>query len=397
MVFNGGLYFPQWLVVDNHVSDLWYNSTLVLTTVLLLSSAPALGLLSDTRFGRLFFLRLTSIVMFLGTVMLFVADHFVPAGPLKVTLALLAFISVLYSYQLSLVFHNALLARVSTPESYTLVSGKGLAWGWVGAIFGIVATFPFVNGNISMFPPGRGEAFLPSALIFGLLAVISLKYMPDDVVTQNRFAPQSMRGVYRALWKDIRDIRKTRTLFVFLMAYLIYSDVVLTIEDNSTIYLEQVMHFSDTTKALLYVLLLVTGAIGAVGSGYVSSRLGHVRSLVYILTGWMVVLVAVVSTDRAAIFYVLFGIVGLLFGSLLNVSRVIYVLLAPPTRRAELFGIYASFERSASLLGPLVWSAPIVLLPGLGAMRYRIAMSSMAVLIAISLILARRVGRVPDK
>ena len=41
------LYFSQWLVVDNGVSDIWYNMIFTIGSVLLLLTSPILGTIAD--------------------------------------------------------------------------------------------------------------------------------------------------------------------------------------------------------------------------------------------------------------------------------------------------------------------------------------------------------------
>ncbi len=395
LVFNGGLYFPQWLVVDNHVGDAWYNGCLILTTVLMLLSAPALGSLSDKRYGRLMFLRGANVIMFLGSITLFVADHYIVNHGARVATALVAFVAILYSYQLSLVFHNTLLARVSRPEDYSKVSGRGVAWSLLGAIVGIVAVLPFVNGDLPFTHPGRGGAFLPSALMFGVLALPSLIWMPEDAPVQCDYLSRSVREVYSTLLRNLKQLPSQQQLFNFLLGYLVYMDVILTIEDNASIYLDKVMQFSDNEKAALYLLLLVAGSVGGFCSAYMMRRLSPSGLLSMVLVSSCVSLLIIGLTKASSVLFLMFGVFGFLFGALLNVSRVIFLLLVPITMRGEMFGIYASFERSASVLGPFMWSVPIILLPGLGAGKYRVAMVVMALLIALSLLFVRRMRREP--
>ena len=393
LVFNGGLYFPQWLIVDNHAADTWYNGSLVFTTLLLLLSAPALGRLSDRRLGRLLFLRITAGAMFAGTVMLFGADQFIRSHDWRVVTALAGFVLTLYSYQLSLVFHNALLGRVATVETYAKVSANGVASSLLGGIIGIVAVLPFVEGSVFHLSAGRGQAFLPSALMFGLLVLPSLLFMPDEI-RPSLGVSESLDPLHTRIWRDIVAVRRQKQLFGFLIAYLIYSDVVLTIEDNASIYLEKVMGFTDSEKAVLYLLLLIGAGLGAWLSAFVCRRMRYDRLLMCILAGWLVSLGVLIAASNALVFYVMFFCVGMLFGALLNVSRIIYMRLVPADKRGELFGVYSVFERSASVVGPVVWSAPLVLLVGLGTVRYRVSMLLMAVLIGISMVMVARLGAV---
>src|SRR5579872_617375 len=168
LVANGGIYFPQWLINDNHVNDFWYNFCLVVSTILLLITAPAFGYLSDAKIGRLFFLRVTSAAMFLSTLVLFFASHYIQSHTTRVLVASVAFVIILYSYQLGISFYNALLGLIATPAQYSKISARGLAWGWLGAVIGIIVVLPFVRGIVPTIPAGRAEAFLPAAVLFGI-------------------------------------------------------------------------------------------------------------------------------------------------------------------------------------------------------------------------------------
>src|SRR5437016_4530762 len=95
LMFNGGLYFSQWLVIDNKVNDWWYNGSLIFSTFIVLALAPVLGAYSDRKFGRKIFLILLSVAMFLGVVAISFADKVVQAKPARVSLALAGFIGAI--------------------------------------------------------------------------------------------------------------------------------------------------------------------------------------------------------------------------------------------------------------------------------------------------------------
>ena len=89
-------------------------------------------------------------------------------------------------------------------------------------------------------------------------------------------------------------------------------------------------------------------------------------------------------------FTVAFSIVGIAFGALLSLSRTVYAGYLTPEQKGEMFGFYTTFERSASLLGPLLWGLQVWGLAPLGPARYRIAMASMNLFVGASLIILCR-------
>jgi len=383
LVANGGLYFPQWLVIDNHVSALWYNLCLIVSTMLLLATGPVLGYLSDTKYGRLFFLRASCTALFSSTIVLFITDRYIIVHTPRIIVALIAFIVVLYSYQLGIVFYNALLGRVANPDQYNRISARGLAWGWAGAVIGILVILPFVRGAVPLISAGRGQAFLPAAILFGVLAFLSLRRLPDD-----RRGPEgsmvTIADVYKNILRDARVAVESRPIFRFLLSYLVFSDAILTIENNASVYLSRALHYSETATALLAILLLIGAAVGALGAARLARRVGVKVVLLMALIVWIPVLFLVATLQNQVVFAAIFFVVGVLFGALINASRVIYLLLIPTNRRAEFFGLYSSFERMASIVGPLIWSIPFVLSPGGGDDRYRISMVLMSCMLALS-------------
>ncbi len=393
LIINGGLYFPQWIVIDKGVSDFYFNLTITSTSALLIATAPVLGLLADRKLGYTVFLRTTSALMFLAALAI-AAVAYTDAGGALLAIGLLAFFITMYGYQLSLVFYNAMLGQVATETTYSKVSGFGLASGWLGGIFGIFAILPFVEGYIPYFQPGgREQAFLPSALLFGVLIFASLRLIGTESPTGSHFnsaTSPSIRELYSSVFREVGRVFNHNSLLYFLIAYLFFADAVLTIQNNSTIYLEIVMNYDDNAKAMLFLLFLVMAALGAIVSGYSASRYGVRRGLIATLIAWFFTLLVVSATRSDVVFAIIFGLFGFLFGCLWNFSRVLFISLIPTDKRGEYFGVYSSFERFTAILGPVLWSVPVVLIPG--ALGYRIAMLEMAALLLISILALRRVA-----
>jgi UMF1 family MFS transporter len=389
LIINGGLYFPQWLVQDHKVSDLWFNSTLVATSVALLVTAPVIGSLADRagRHGHL--LLITSITMFLATMAIAVAD----IADLSVTWIILpAFLLLMYSYQLSLVFYNALLGTVSKESTLATTSGVGFAAGWLGGIVGIFLVLPFTEGWIA-FPhdSGRANAFLPSAIFYLLTIIPALVLLRGSDSIGGLEAPIDEAKPKRL--SLIRSLISNKAILLFLICYLLFADPILTIQNNSTIYLEAVMNFGDGTKAGLFILLLCAAAIGSIAISPIARRVSLGRTLAVLLATWTLTVLIISVVSNSVLFVILFGLVGLLFGATWNTSRILFLRLVPPKSRGTYFGFYSAFERFATLLGPLAWSLPVVLMTDAGPFRYRLAFGGMSVFFFMSLIalaIARR-------
>lgn len=393
LIINGGLYFPQWVIIDLELSDFWFNLCITLSSVLLFLTAPFLGALADKETSRpTTFLRVTSSVMFLSGIAIGLGGRILQDRQVMAVVSLISFGLIMYCYNVSLTFYNSLLGRISVPSLYARTSGKGMAFGWLGGIVGILVILPFVEGYVPGFQPaGRIQAILPATLLYGVLTAVSLMLLGNVAVESRPDAHVQTIGVLRALKSGLRDIFSRRILWLYLLGYFLFADAILTLQNNSPIYLEVVMGLDDTEKAMIFVLLLVMAAIGGVLSGRIAERIGLKRTLLGTLMGWVVVMLSVSITRNLIFLVVLFGFVGLLFGSVWSVSRAFYLTAIQRSRTGVYFGLYSSYERCATIIGPLIWSATVALLANQGASRYRIAVVVLAFLVLLSIFVIRKV------
>jgi MFS transporter, UMF1 family len=384
LIINGAIYFPQWFVVENHGGDVLFNISLVVSTVIVFLSAPYIGLLSDEKISKWSVLLCTAIVLFLATISLAIIDQHVAEHKIRVGLSLIAFIGVLCAYQLGATVYSSMLSQLAEAKEYVKLSGYGAACTWVGAVAGILFVLPFVQGRVAFCRlSGPRAAFVPSALAYGVITAISLVFLP-------RLSPlEKSRSIsFRTLKQDLWQLLTKKQVVLFLLSFILFSDAILTIGSNAPLYLSQVMQFSDTSRAMLFLLLFVCMAVGSLVPQRLRVNLRH--SLMVILFGWVIILIPTSLIHSKWAFWVCFAIIGLLYGALINVSRVIFLVLSPASRVGEYFGLYTSFERVATFIGPVLWSLAVGM-ASLGANRYRFAMLSMDALILCGLYVFRRI------
>jgi UMF1 family MFS transporter len=393
LLTNGLLYFLPWLTSIG-LSDNWYNSTLVVSSILLILSGPLLGRLEDRKHRGYYYLSLTSLVMFACTLGIHLADRNIDSRLFKGVISLVCFGTLMYSYQIGLVFYNVMLRRLSSVGDYMKPSGWGVAAGWLGAIVGILLILPFVEGWVPWFQPGgKSQAFLPSAVLYGIVTMVSLSLMrgieggpssrESQSATSNESQLKSLEGPSQVSQKDI---------WFFLVALFLFADAVLTIESNASYYLLNVMGFSQDGTMGLFVLLVLMAAAGALIPARLRRRVTPKQMLFGILIGWVLTLLAVTVTRNQILFAVLFAIIGLLYVALANVMRDLLLSLLPANRTGNYFGYYVSFQRCSTLIGPLVWMGSASISGGLGTDRYRISMLAMAGLICLSFLFLRKLS-----
>ncbi len=388
------LYCAQWLVIDKGVSDFWFNMIFVGGTILLIFTAPIFGILSDRRGVQMPYLRgitWLTFLSFLGSaiVMLFLSN--------KVVLAAIFFLLVNYFYQFSFTFYNALLAKIAPPERQGFVSGIGQAGNWTGQIVGLLISIPFATGAVYLFGEhGRAQTLLPVTILFLLFA------LPLMYGFKERSVP--IENVHWNFWEELslsfKKFKKFCTypsMGAFLLGYFFFNDAILTAQNNFPIYIDRIFHINDTTKSLLLIGILCTSAVGALVSGWATKKLGLRKTLLIVLGSWAIILPALAVMTSFTVFVAGCVLVGLLFGAVWTVTRVVMVRLTPEHEMNYGMSYYTLAERFATFVGPLSWGLITSLLVPTGEIRYRIALAVMGVFVLIGLLFVKKIKFDHDK
>jgi UMF1 family MFS transporter len=382
LVINGSLYFPQWVIGQRYVNDFIYNLMFVLSSIAIIVVGPSFGYVADKKAKSYFYLRISTLVLFISGLMVGIAP-LIKDDISRAVIALSGFFFVLVAYQFSLVFYNAMLGMVSEPRQHIFSSARGLAWGWIGGIAAIFFGLLFINGYLPTFGIAGGmSSILPSAVLTGILSLISLRMLKHvKEIDSASYISNTSKISFRNVAKTIAG----RTILLFLIGYIFFSDAILTIQNNSTIYMEKVFSFTDSTKAYLFLLVLVASALGAWIAALISKKLGLKKTLLIALYVWAGTILLSGSINNAAFFIIFFGIIGILNGAVWTVARVIYLRLIPRELKNTMFGIYSTFERFATITGPLIWSAVLAF-----SGKYQMAWISMALLLTVGALFVNR-------
>src|SRR3989344_7145125 len=302
------LYFAQWIVVDKGIPDIYFNLTFTISAVLLLFTAPITGFLLDKYFRRITGLRWAT----MATSLLYGACALSAISGHEIT-ALIFFTLGLYMYLLTFTFYTPLINDISKPEKRGRVSGMGIAANYLGQFTGLLIVLPFSNGSGSFFgSASRAETLLPAVIAFTLLALPMLIWFKEPQKEKNPFQLKSE-------WKNL--VSETKRLFLFpgialfLLAYFLFNDAILTASNNFPIFLEQVWAVSDTIKTYILLGILVTSGIGGLISGMIADHFGHKRTLVFITSGWIFILPLFAFINNFSVFIIATTVMGFWFGS----------------------------------------------------------------------------------
>lgn len=192
--------------------------------------APILGTVSDVMRGKKRFLAIFTGMGVLGTGLLVLVQR----GDWL--LASVLFIVGRVGFVAGVAFYDALLPHVARPEDQDMVSSRGYAMGYLGG--GILLALNVVMLQVWPGTLGARLSFLSVAIWWAVFSLPLFRNVPEPATATANLAPgQSIIGEsVRRLVGTLRDIRRYRELFKYLLAFLIYNDAIGTIIGMAAIY-----------------------------------------------------------------------------------------------------------------------------------------------------------------
>lgn len=264
---------------------------------------------------------------------------------------LIVFIIARVGYSSSLVFYDAMLTEVTTPERMDRVSSYGFGWGYIGSCipFGVCLVLALCYESIGIsFQTAMILDFLIIAVWWVGTTVPLLKNFHQTHYVEAQTHP--VRDTFRRLGDTFAHIRREKHIFLFLLAFFFFIDGVYTIIDMATAYGTALG--LDTTGLLLALLVTQFVAFpfsllfGRLASKYPTGRLIKICIVAYTC---ITIFALFMSTQLH--FWILAVCVGMFQGGIQALSRSYFGKIIPPEQSGEYFGIYDICGKGASFIG----------------------------------------------
>jgi UMF1 family MFS transporter len=424
------LFFAVWLVKDVGTSNTMAAVASSISSALVVVSIPFFGAISDATQRRkpwvvwftLIAVAMTALMGVIGQLMIpLVGESVIGASPAATyTLVgvpafaiLTAFIIANWAYQGAMPFYNSMMFELAPPSELGRLSGAGTALGYVGAIVGVLMVSPFFDGKMpvlgnlpdgfmhflrSMIPftshAGRVSTFVPTAILFLLFSLPLFIFCRDHNARQGK-QHVAWKEAFRGVAETLKDSRKYPGALRFLLASFLYQDAIGTIVQYMALYAVMAMGFKEGQEVTLFVVLTVPAVVGSYLIGKLVDRIGPKRSLVFVISSWVVLLIAMIVVPNKFSFWLVGAAIGLIFGGVATSERPLLLTLVPDIEAARFFSLMVLSSRAAAIAGPLIWGWTVDgLLPSFGTgFAYRAAVMTVAAGMVLSLIL---LWKVPD-
>ncbi|MCX6807791.1 MAG: MFS transporter [Patescibacteria group bacterium] len=389
----GGLFLAQWLILDNKIDDIWYGAGFAIATIMVLITSSSLGAWSDKIGKRIPFLKYATILLFIfNALMAIVAISPIPIFWRALVVFGLAII-VQYLYQISLLFYNSLLKTVSNEKNRGTISGLGEGFNCLGWLLAVIILLPFANGTITLIgDPGRHQVFLPAFIISTLLMLPMLFLFRESKLASGdkNLQDYKISGI-NTMTSIKRLFRSDRNIGIFLIAFSLISDVVLTFNLYFAVVLDSIYKVDDTMKTTLFAINLISTIIIGYIFGKIGDKFGHKKILLIACLILLIVSAGFYLLSSTWILYPVAIIGGAGIGGYFVLTRALMIKISPPKRLGEYFGLYSVFQRFASIIAPLVWGIITLLLKDRGELKYQVAGMAMVALLFIGTLMLSKV------
>ncbi len=313
--------------------------------------APVLGAIADVSRAKkrfLSFFALLGIVMTGGL-------YFVGEG--NWPLAIACFVLGGVGFAGGNVFYDSLIVDVAGKEQLDMVSSIGFSLGYLGGgllclIDVVIVSTPETFGFSSRNDAVR-FSFLSVSVWWFLFSLPILLFVHEPgPVSRISYGKAIAHGIWQVA-QTFREIRKTRVVFLFLIAYWLYIDGVDTIVRMAVDY---GMSIGFGVKDLI-IAILITQFVGfpaAILFGVLGQRVGTKPTLLLCIAVYLLVVLWGYFMETVQEFYGLAVTIGLVQGGVQALSRSFYARIIPVDKAAEFFGFYNMLGKFAAVIGPLM-------------------------------------------
>ena len=319
-----------------------------IATVIVAFIGPVFGTLADTKGLKKPIFITTMLIGGIGCLVLgFARQWFI---------FLLIYIIAKVGFSGSLIFYDSMLGDITTEERVDNVSSQGYAWGYIGSCVPFVVCLGIVLGAERIGISTEMAMMISFAIVavwwIGMTIPLLKIYKQKNYVERQ---PKAVRNSFKRLGITLKNVKKEKKIFLFLLAFFFYIDGVYTIIDMATAY-GTALGF-DSTGLLL--ALLVTQLVAfpfAILFGRLSLRYDTEKLIMICIIAYFGIVIFAMFLKEQWQFWILAILVGMFQGGIQALSRSYFTKIIPAEKSGEYFGLMDICGKGASFMGTSVIS-----------------------------------------
>ena len=386
ITFIFSTYFAKEIAPNPVLGQSYWGWTIGITGIIVAIIGPLLGSFADKKNYTEFFIKIFTIICISLTCLLWFSK---PSEKyLLYTLLIVGLANIFY--ELSLIFYNSILKKISETKNLGKSSGFSFALGYLGGIIVLIICITiFIDNDTLPFGLSKENSENVRAtsivvalwyLIFAIPFLFNLKEINNNKIQKTANNTKKFKEL---IWdKGLNNIGK------FLLARMLYADGLNAIIVMGGIFAVGVFNLEIKDLLVLSVLMNITAFIGAIIGGYANDRFSSKNVIIFSLIGLILSSSIILFLQSKIIFLIFASINGFFIGPVQSASRVFMTKSIDENNQASGFGLFALSGKSTSFIGPLLVSTITFI-----SNSQKIGFSSAIALLLIGLIILLKVKK----
>ena len=348
-------YFAKQIVGDVQLGAAYWQWTAGICGILIALTGPFLGNLADKKKnGQIYYLQIFTYLCIFITCLFW----FSKPNSNFILYTLIIFLLSNFCYEISLIFYNSLLKKISSEKDIGTTSGIGFGLGYLGTIpILLLVLYVFIlpeksplGLDKSNFENVRFVSFVVAAwfLIFALPMIIYFK--KNIFIQANEDQSSTLKKMKEILWDQ-----KLTVVGKFLIARMIYADALIVLISGGGVYAMGVFGYTFEEIIKLAISANIVALFGVLIGGYLNDKFSS-KSIILVciiaLIGSVIYTSLIAQTKLQ--FFVSVMVVSIFLGTIQSASRVMMSNLLKDNNLGKGFGLFAFSGRITSFIGPLL-------------------------------------------
>ena len=348
-------YFARQIVGDVQLGAAYWQWTAGICGILIALTGPFLGNLADKKKnGQIYYLQIFTYLCIFITCLFW----FSKPNSNFILYTLIIFLLSNFCYEISLIFYNSLLKKISSEKDIGTTSGIGFGLGYLGTIpILLLVLYVFIlpeksplGLDKSNFENVRFVSFVVAAwfLFFALPMIIYFK--KNIFIQANEDQSSTLKKLKEILWDQ-----KLTVVGKFLVARMIYADALIVLISGGGVYAMGVFGYTFEEIIKLAISANIVALFGVLIGGYLNDKFSS-KSIILVciiaLIGSVIYTSLIAQTKLQ--FFVSVMVVSIFLGTIQSASRVMMSNLLKDNNLGKGFGLFAFSGRITSFIGPFL-------------------------------------------
>ncbi len=328
-----------------------YSYIISLSFIVVSIMSPILSGIADFSGNKKNFMKFFCYVGSLSCMSLFFFD----CNHLELSMLSVFFASI--GFWGSLVFYNAYLPEIATPDLHDKISAQGFSRGYIGSSILLISCLILIQ----LFGVDPRYSFVLTGLWWIGFSQVTYARIPNNVYNIKPTGNYFLNG-FKSLNNVLKQLNHLTQLKRYLASFFVYSMGVQTVMIMAIFFgTKEISWENESTKTaglIISVLIIQFIAIpGAYLMAFLSKKIGNIKALGLNLFIWIGICISAYAFVKTPLhFYIIAGIVGFVMGGIQSLSRSTYSKLLPETTdHASFFSFYDITEKIGIVIGTFMF------------------------------------------